>query len=86
MQVQEDAKATVTMTKRHELLHVREGALALSPLLAIQTVIREITQNMASMKQGMSTFEQGADHLSKGDFKCTLLGMLQTLEHGHRNC
>lgn len=65
VQEQEDVEATVTVTKRYEPLHLKEEALALSPLLAIETTLRELAQDMASLKQEMFTFKQNLAHPSK---------------------
>lgn len=67
VRLQEDAEATMSVTKRHEPLHIREESLAPYPLSAMQNTIRELTQNMASMRQEMSTFKQELDHL-KGKY------------------
>lgn len=57
----------MAVTKRHEPLHVREEGLAPSPLSGMQIIIRKLTQNMASMRQKVSTFKQELTHLSKGE-------------------
>lgn len=55
------------MSKRLEPVSLREEALAPSPLSAMQTTLRELTQGLASMKQEMSTFKQNMAHLCKGE-------------------
>lgn len=51
--LQENAEATVVVTKTYEPLHVTEEALAPPHQSAMQTTNRELTQNMASMRQEM---------------------------------
>lgn len=54
---QEDAAATVAVIKKYDPLHMPEKALAPSPLSATQTTLRELTLEVASLKQQVSMLQ-----------------------------
>lgn len=64
---EEDAETSMTVIRRHEPLHLKEEALAPLPLSALQTAIRELAQDVASLKQEISSFKQDMAHPSKGE-------------------
>lgn len=47
----------MAVTKKYEPVYLREEAMAPSPLSGLQTALRELTQNVASLNQEMSSLK-----------------------------
>lgn len=56
----------MVVTKKFYLLHMKEEALAPSPLSTIQTALRELALDENSLKQQVSTLKQNLAPPSKG--------------------
>lgn len=64
---QEDADATMKVTKIYDPLHMKEESLAPSLLSAIHTALGELALNVASLKQELSSLKRDSASSPKAE-------------------